>query len=323
MVTIIGGRGYVGTAFRKYLGTRNIDFQSLSRGDLDYTSLSTLQSYLECQRPEFVINCAGYTGKPNVDACELDKANCLLGNAVLPGIIREACESMGIPFGHVSSGCIFSGRREDGQGFDEKDIPNFCFRTDNCSFYSGCKTLGEEALGYRKVETQENHFEWKSERECGYVWRLRIPFNEDNSPRNYLYKLMHYSRLLDVENSISQLDEFVAASWLCWERKLPMGIYNITNPGPVTTREVVELIREAGDMHRQNSGHNPFPQVFSFFASNVEFMQTAAKTARSNCVLDTVKLETAGIRLTPAREAVRKALMNFGQPTRSPQSNSI
>ena len=39
---------------------------------------------------EFLINAAGYTGKPNVDACELHKADCLMGNAVLPGIIAQA-----------------------------------------------------------------------------------------------------------------------------------------------------------------------------------------------------------------------------------------
>ena len=33
----------------------------------------------------------------------------LQGNAVLPGIIREVCEDLKIPWGHVSSGCIYSG----------------------------------------------------------------------------------------------------------------------------------------------------------------------------------------------------------------------
>ena len=64
-------------------------------------------------------------GKPNVDACEDAKYDCLQGNAVLPGIIREVCEDLKIPWGHVSSGCVYSGRRSDGKGWTEEDEPNF------------------------------------------------------------------------------------------------------------------------------------------------------------------------------------------------------
>ena len=46
---------------------------------------------------------AGFTGKPNVDACELTKNKCLFGNAVLPGIIHEVYEDLKIPWGQVSS----------------------------------------------------------------------------------------------------------------------------------------------------------------------------------------------------------------------------
>jgi hypothetical protein len=45
-----------------------------------------------------------------------------------------------------------------------------------------------------------------------------------------------------------------------------------------------------------------------FFASEREFMSVAAKTPRSNCVMDPSKLERAGIRLTPVHEAVERDL---------------
>ena len=65
--------------------------------------------------------------KPNVDACEVHKAECLAGNAVLPGTIAQACEAANVPWGHVSSGCIYTGSRPDGSGFTEEDAPNFSF----------------------------------------------------------------------------------------------------------------------------------------------------------------------------------------------------
>jgi hypothetical protein len=53
------------------------------------------------------------------------------------------------------------------------------------------------------------------------------------------------------------------------------------------------------------------PKEFSFFESEDEFMHIAAKTPRSNCVMDSSKLASVGIQLTPVREAVTRALKNW------------
>ena len=286
MIFLLGGSGYVGSAYQALLRRQGVPFRNLRRAEVDYADPAVLADLLRRERPEFLINAAGYTGKPNVDACELAKADCLFGNAVLPGRIGQACTAAGVPWGHVSSGCIFSGARADGAGFREDDTPNFSFRSPPCSFYSGSKALGEEVLaGTPQL----------------YVWRLRIPFNEVDNPRNYLTKMMRYDRLLDAANSISQLDEFAAATFACWERRVPFGTYNVTNPGHITTREVVDLIRRTGVSQKQ----------FSFFADEAEFMRTAAKTPRSNCVMDSSKLAAAGIRLTEVHEAVERDLRRW------------
>jgi dTDP-4-dehydrorhamnose reductase len=286
MIYLLGGSGYVGLAYQDLLKSKGIPFKNLRRADCDYTDVATLTAALKADRPEFLINAAGYTGKPNVDACELDKTNCLFGNAILPGRIAEACTAAGIPWGHVSSGCIFTGKRADGTGFTEADAPNFTFRQNNCSFYSGTKALGEEILaGAPDV----------------YVWRLRIPFDHRESPRNYLTKLMRYQRLLEAENSISQLQEFVAATFACWEKHIPYGTYNVTNPGHVTTREVVDLILESGVCKKD----------YEFFSDETDFMAKAAKTPRSNCVMTSAKLAAAGIEMTPVRDAIRSALKSW------------
>jgi dTDP-4-dehydrorhamnose reductase len=286
MIYLLGGSGYVGQAYQALLTRKNIPFRNLRRAELDYTDRATLRAALLRDKPAFLINAAGYTGKPNVDACELHKAECLFGNAVLPGRIAEACAAAGVPWGHVSSGCIYSGARPDGSGFREEDTPNFTFRTNHCSFYSGTKALGEEVLtGQPNV----------------YLWRLRIPFDHVENSRNYLTKLMRYQRLLEAKNSISQLHEFVAATFACWEKRIPFGTYNVTNPGQVTTHEVVDLILKSGVCRKE----------YSFFKSEDEFMHVAAKTPRSNCVMDSTKLAAAGIRLTEVHDAVAAALRDW------------
>lgn len=283
MILLLGGSGYLGTALRRHMDRDGTLYVNVSRRDCNYHIREELNSLVDAVRPHFVINAAGFTGKPNVDACEIHKAECLRANAVLPSLIREVCERRKIAWGHVSSGCIYVGDGPHGQGFGETDPPNFTFRNGNCSFYSGCKALAEELL-----HGAEN---------C-YIWRLRIPFSRLDSPRNYLSKLMRYDRLLDARNSLVCVDEFVDACFQCYENRAEFGIYNLTNPGSVTTREVCSMLRKAGLCQKE----------FQYFESEEHFMREAAVAPRSNCVLDVSKARSAGVRLQSVVESLQQAI---------------
>jgi len=308
-IFLLGATGYIGSAFATELKRRAWPFHAFSREQLDYTNFEVLLKALRELRPTFLLNAAGYTGKPNVDACEQAKADTLQGNALFPATVAHACAAVGIPWGHVSSGCIFSGAKVnvDGKvrvepdltrpdlrelfdkhperfiGFHEEDEPNFSFRRPPCSFYSGSKALGEEALAGIGQS---------------YVWRLRIPFDEIDGPRNYLSKLMRYSKVYDNINSISHRGDFVRACLELWERRAPFGLYNVTNPGAVSTRQVVERIQRVLKPER----------TFEFWKSDEEFYRVAAKTPRSNCIMDGSKLRKAGVGLRPVEEALEDSL---------------
>lgn len=312
MILLLGASGYIGTAFANELRRRKWDFQALCRSRLDYARFDFLLDFLKSNKPEFLINAAGYTGKPNVDACEEAKADTLLGNTLLPQTVAHACSAAAVPWGHVSSGCIFSGAKiaEDGRvrvekdmtkpdaraaaeespekvlGFTETDTPNFSFRDLPCSFYSGTKALAEEAIsGIGR----------------SYIWRLRIPFDEFDSARNYLSKLQRYPRIYDNVNSISHRADFVRACLDLWDKRAPFGIYNVTNPGFVTSRQTVEMIERILKPGRK----------FEFWKNDSEFYHQAARTPRSNCVMDVTKLLAAGVKMRDVREALEDSLKNW------------
>jgi dTDP-4-dehydrorhamnose reductase len=312
MILLLGGTGYIGQAFATELRRRQVAFRALSRSELDYSRFDLLLPFLQSFRPEFVVNAAGYTGKPNVDACELHKADTLVGNVLLPQTIAQACEAAGVPWGHVSSGCVYSGaklRTPEGwqavkdltrpeahavvesqpdavRGFAETDAPNFSFRDAPCSFYSGAKALGEEAItGWGR----------------NYIWRLRIPFDEWDNPRNYLSKVQNYPRVYDNVNSLSHRADFARACLDLWDLRAPFGIYNVTNPGFVTARQVIGLIEQILRPNRR----------FAYWANDEEFYRLAAKTPRSNCVLDVSKLLAAGVKIRSVREALETSLCEW------------
>jgi dTDP-4-dehydrorhamnose reductase len=278
MILLLGSTGYIGSEFRRQLD--GYHFRNVS--------------YLEVLKPNFwshlngvtcIINAAGYTGKPNVDKAEEEKDKCIFGNVVLPTKLIEYCRDRNIVYCHVSSGCIYSGRRLDGNGFTEDDEPNFSFKQNNCSFYSGTKAIAEEIVKqYPK----------------SYIWRLRIPFDHIDSDRNYISKLMRYNKLINFENSISHRSEFVNACLSSYLNEIPYGIYNIVNSGVVYTSDVTEMISKY------------FPHSkFNFFESDDEFYKTVAKTPRSNCVLSNKKLLDAGIKMRDVNEAIEDSLQNW------------
>jgi len=105
----------------------------------------------------------------------------------------------------------------------------------------------------------------------------------------------------DNVNSISHRGDFVGACLDLLQKKAPCGTYNLTNPGFITTRQVVALVQKL-----LKPG-----QEFEFWANDDEFYRNAAKTPRSNCVLDVSKLLSAGVKIRPVEEALESALKNW------------
>jgi dTDP-4-dehydrorhamnose reductase len=320
MIFLLGASGYVGSAFQRELTRRRLPYQAISRAELDYTRFRVLADALKLHRPRLVIHCGGFTGKPNVDACEAQRTETILGNIVLAQTIAQACDATGVRLGAVSSGCIYTGAkvqngdgswtiREDLnapdlvelltsrstriRGFGECDAPNFTFENGS-SFYSGTKAIAEKVL-----------LAFPST----YVWRLRMPFEERDHPRNYLSKLQTYPKLYQNWNSLSHLGDFASACVQIGESELPGGAYTVVNPGYVSTREVVELIKRL-----RRPEWEPL-----FWRDDNEFYQKAALARRSNCLLNPAKLVTSGIKMRDVETALADSIRHWAGLTGEPR----
>lgn len=249
MQVLFGSSGYVGGKFKEAF-----KFETPSSGEVDLTDHLELYRYLKLTKPQRVINCAGFTGKPNVDQCEDPDIQPLVidGNIKIAINLANVCSKLEIPWGHVSSGCIFTGTGT--QWFEEDAEPNFWF--DTGSFYSTTKAIAEKLIKNKN----------------GHIWRLRIPFDEIPDKRNYITKLLTYDKVFGAENSLSHLGDFVQACMTSFEYQ--PGVYNMTNPGYLFFEEVLSILKK----HLPEAQHLeqiPFPKL---------------KATRSNCVLKGSKL---------------------------------
>lgn len=258
MIALIG-HGYIGQQIAKELKEQGLPFEW-------YTHQQRLHL-----GTRVIINAAGYTGKPNVDACESDKQNCVYGNVVFP--MQLEMNYPNTPIVHITSGCVYTGYKEG--GWTEDDEPNFHFQ--NGSFYSGTKALFQKMLNPN----------YKS-----YLLRIRLPFGDEDNPKNYLTKLKSYNKLVDFENSISYINDVakVAVYFALWLPK--PGVYNVCNPGTVTTRQVADMM----GLQKQ-------------WYTNEEF-EASVVAPRSNCNMSSELLQKI-FPLQSAESALKQAIQRM------------
>lgn len=240
MIALIG-HGYIGGYIKKCFDKYGMRYFHISHKD-------------ELPKDtKFIVNAAGFTGVPNVDACEVYKDECIQGNVLFP--IELEKRSNAIPILHISSGCVYTGYKNG--GWSETDSPNFTFN--NASFYSACKGLEQKLL-----EPYMNK---------SYLFRIRMPFGPDRTPKNLLTKYETYAKLIDFENSITQVEELAKCVTHFIVVKPPFGIYNVCNKGGITGKQIVSQLKLEKEWMTE------------------EEFKSITKAPRSNCVLNTDKLE--------------------------------
>ena len=278
-VALIGGNGYIGwnlnamLAFREGVEVIPITRDQVWSDDLD----NTLKSV------DVRVNCAGYVGKPNVDACEDPNvwADLTQANAHLPKRLRTYAERNDCELVHISSGCIFQGIMGEGTfpsleedhkenwwklGWDEQRTPNF-----TGSKYSESKALGEQTLeGMEKV----------------YVLRPRMPFCGNSTTKNLLVKLRNYKSIVDQWNSLTSVKEFCQSICSVITKPIKYGTYNLCHNIPMRNSDIIKLMIEKG----YHDGEYEIVDAESFNAVSI--------APRSFTVLDSRKSILSGIGMT-------------------------
>lgn len=135
-ILILGDDGMLGHVVKQYFKEKGHDVKGTSltqNSDYKYDvmkNVSDLEKFIDGYKPDVVINCIGILNK----AAEDNKSLAVMANSYLPHYADELCKKNKIKFIHVSTDCVFDGKK--GQYAEDS------FK-DATSFYGQSKALGE------------------------------------------------------------------------------------------------------------------------------------------------------------------------------------
>jgi dTDP-4-dehydrorhamnose reductase len=244
-----------------------------------------IENLLNIHKPDVIINTIGFCGSPNIDQCETEKEKTYTINTIIPVMLANECEKHSVRFIHIGSGCVSYGLSPNARyniasknkifepGWKENDFAN------PLSYYSKTKYSADLLMSDLKNV-------------C--ILRIRMPVSSKNHPRNLLNKLLSYKQIIDVENSITFLDDFIAAvDFIIQNNKT--GIYNIASPIPLKHSDLLDEYNKY------------IPHIYEKIKPNE--LNTVA--TRSNCILDINKIQNEGFVFTDTYERMRATIKDY------------
>lgn len=275
MKILIIGKGYLGTRCAETWKDEAI------LSDKVVKTVEDVESLIDKHQPDAVLNAAGIVGKPNVDWCETHQRETIEGNTILPITIAKACQNKNVYLLHMGTGCIFYGPKPDSTPWDEDDFAN------PSAVYTRAKYAADLVLS-----TMDN---------IG-IARIRMPLDARPCPQNIIDKLAVYNKIIDVENSLTVVDDMVEVFYQLLEKKAT-GIFHVTNPGSIKHKEIIELYKKYVDPSKENE-----------WISEEELVaQGLSDKRRSTNIMTSKNLPKLGIKMRPAKEAVEESMKIYAK----------
>lgn len=274
MKILIFGKGYMGERCAQAWGEEAV------LSDVMIRTVEDALNEIARVQPDAVLNAAGMKGRPNVDWCEDHQLETIRGNTTMPLLLADACQQAGVYMLHMGSGCIFYGNSpHPDNAWREDDFGN------PSPVYSRSKWAADLALS-----TLPN---------VG-VARIRMPIDWMPAPGNLIDKLSGFAKVIDVENSVTILDDMIDVFYQLLAKRAS-GIFHVTNPGTMRHRDLLALYKELVD-----------PNHSCEWISNDELVsQGLAAKGRSNNFLASENLAKVGIMMRPIEVALRDTLEKY------------
>lgn len=168
-VLILGSTGMLGHTLVSYLRSQpHIHVFTASRSNqnsadpnaftFDAKFPLSISKYLQTCKPDVVINCIGIIKQ--MPAAN-DPIECISTNSILPHVIAMECEKVGARFIHISTDCVFSGKKGNYYESDNPDATDLYGRSKLMGevYDKGALTLRTSIIGH-EINSKHSLLEW-------------------------------------------------------------------------------------------------------------------------------------------------------------------
>jgi dTDP-4-dehydrorhamnose reductase len=282
-ILFFGNKGWIGNQFINFLKTKSLEIINSSYRADDFENV---YNELINIKPSHVVCMIGRThglGYTTIDYLEQPgklKEN-LNDNLFSPVVLSMLCSKLNIHLTYLGTGCIFE-NINDNHKFNENDLPNFFG-----SSYSIVKGYTDRLMHvFEKLDFPILNV------------RIRMPINDENNQRNFISKIISYSKICSIDNSMSVLHTLFPVLYDLIEKNY-IGTFNLTNPGVISHNEILQMYKDIVDNN------------FNWENFSIEEQNKILLSKRSNNHLDTTKLENLYPNVLNINEAVKITLLNM------------
>ncbi|HPL95309.1 MAG TPA: dTDP-4-dehydrorhamnose reductase [bacterium] len=282
-ILIVGAAGQLGQALNKIFN-HNYELYNLSHQDVDITDFNKLQEKITEIKPNIIINPVAFH---QVEECEQNVAKSYLVNSLGAFNISKLAHTVNATIIYLSTDYVFDGIKTT--GYEEHDSPN------PINVYGASKLAGEQLTALANY----NH----------YIIRTSALFSEFKSGKGHnfidlMLNLAQKEEKIEVVN-----DQYTCPTYVSdlvfkikemIEKKIPYGVYHVTNQGFCSWYELAKTIFEIKGLN------------INLTAINTDSDSAKAQRPKFSVLLNN-KLTSMGLELLPPWSESLKKFLSLNQ----------
>lgn len=222
-IMVIGSTGMLGYAVSSYFKSKGYEVIEISRNQYDIANdpMSKFENYLN--GVDVVINCAGVI-KPTIAKNTIE--NVLKINSLFPRNVAKLCDRKGIKCFHITTDCVYSGKKGNYTEEDYFDADDLYGLSKNAGETKDCMVLRTSIIGEEKGNNR-SLLEW-AKSQAG---------KEVNGFTNHLW------------NGVTTLYLAEIIETILIKNLYQKGIFHIYSPNTVNKYELLEIFNKVYNLN--------------------------------------------------------------------------
>ncbi|EKD44059.1 MAG: hypothetical protein ACD_72C00011G0002 [uncultured bacterium] len=224
-IVVLGSGGMLGSTVAEYFGRNNYEVIKLDRRTFDVLTDPLLKLEKKIIRADVVINCLGLI-KPTIGNCTPQEA--LVINGIFPVNLARVCQRLKIKCFHITTDCVFSGKKGRYTEHDLVDAMDLYGLTKAAGDTDLCMTIRTSIIGEESGKSR-SLLEW-------------IKSQKDQPVNGFVNHKWNGVTTLELAKCIEKI---ISRDWF------ELGVYHVFSPQIVSKYELLRIVNEVYGLNLQ------------------------------------------------------------------------